>query len=122
MARTMNKEDVETKAEPKQGQVEPPLEGQSAYTPAEAHDNIRVGTRVKVIVNPASGKKAGIITTNSAGIEEVRQLLETNGIEADVVETEYPGHATELAKQAVKDGYDVVVGCGGDGTVGEVAK
>ena len=34
--------------------------------------------------------------------------------------TVYPGHATELAKQAGEEGYDVVVALGGDGTVHEV--
>ena len=99
----------------------PPLEGQTAYTPSEAHDNIPPGTRVKVIINPASGKKGGI-TTNAAGTDEVRRVLEANGIEADIAETEYANHATELAKGAIKERYKIVIACGGDGTVGEVAE
>ena len=35
-------------------------------------------------------------------------------------ETAYPRHATELARQAVKDGIDTLVAVGGDGTVNEV--
>lgn len=34
--------------------------------------------------------------------------------------TEYPTHATELAEQAVQEGYDAVVSIGGDGTAHEV--
>jgi diacylglycerol kinase (ATP) len=34
--------------------------------------------------------------------------------------TVYPTHATELAKQAAEEGYDIVVAMGGDGTVHEV--
>lgn len=34
--------------------------------------------------------------------------------------TEYPGHATDLAAQAIEDGFDVVAALGGDGTVHEV--
>src|SRR6476659_4898469 len=103
-----------------EGKPREALEDQSAYSPEETRDNVPPGTRVKVIVNPASGKKGGI-TTNAAGTEEVRRILEANGVEADVVETEYPKHATELAKAAVSEGYDVVIACGGDGTVSEVA-
>jgi len=104
-----------------QNDIKDALEGQTAYTEAEAlPDNIPPGTKVKVIINPASGKKGGI-TTNSAGPEEVARLLTENGIEADGVETEYAGHATKLAKDAKKEGYSIVIACGGDGTVGEVA-
>lgn len=97
-----------------------PLEGQEAYTPEEVRDNIPPGTKVMVIINPASGKKGGI-TTNASGVDDVRRVLEANGIQADFRETEYPKHATELAKEALKQRYEVVIACGGDGTVGEVA-
>src|SRR6266487_5530814 len=96
------------------------LEGQQAYSPEEARDNLPPGVRIKVIVNPVSGKKGGI-TTNAAGVDEVRRALGANNIEADIVQTEYPEHATELAEAAVSEGYDVVIACGGDGTISEVA-
>jgi diacylglycerol kinase (ATP) len=95
---------------------------ESAGQAEKVRDNIPPGTRVKVIVNPESGKKMAIVTTNSAGTEEVRQVLEANGIEAEIVETEYPGHATEIARQAAREGYNILIACGGDGTVGETAK
>lgn len=39
-----------------------------------------------------------------------------------VVETVRANHATELANQAIVDGYDAVIAVGGDGTVNEVGK
>jgi diacylglycerol kinase (ATP) len=87
----------------------------------EAPGNIPSGTKVLVIVNPASGKKAGF-TTNAQGLDDVKAALQAVGIDADISETEYPGHATKLAGAAVRDGYEVVIACGGDGTVAETAK
>ncbi len=39
---------------------------------------------------------------------------------ADWVETEYPGHANDLAKDAVAKGFDYIFAGGGDGTINEV--
>ena len=49
---------------------------------------------------------------------DLRHLVEELG-GADWAGTVYPTHATELARQAGLDGYDLVVAVGGDGTVHE---
>jgi diacylglycerol kinase family enzyme len=41
--------------------------------------------------------------------------------EVDAVDTEAPGHATEICREAAHEGYDVVVAFGGDGTINEAA-
>lgn len=41
--------------------------------------------------------------------------------EVQAVETEGPGHATQVVRAALDDGYDLVAPLGGDGTVNEVA-
>ena len=41
--------------------------------------------------------------------------------EVEAVDTQARGHATELCLEAAKEGYDVIVSFGGDGTVNEVA-
>ena len=47
-------------------------------------------------------------------------LLEAVG-EADIRWTEGPGHAAELAREAISEGASRVVAAGGDGTVSEIA-
>ncbi len=37
-----------------------------------------------------------------------------------LTETTGPGHATEIAQQATRDGRQLVITCGGDGTLNEV--
>jgi len=70
---------------------------------------------VKVILNPIAGRGYG------ARSEPVlRQHLEEMKVDFDLVRTEAPGHATELAERAVADGFDIVVAAGGDGTTNEV--
>jgi diacylglycerol kinase family enzyme len=41
--------------------------------------------------------------------------------EVDAIDTDARGHATELSREAAREGYDVVVAFGGDGTVNEAA-
>lgn len=50
---------------------------------------------------------------------DLRPIAEEHG-GADWAGTVYPTHATELARQAALDGYELVVAVGGDGTVHEV--
>ena len=70
-----------------------------------------------VILNPAAnrgeaGKREG----------EIRRLLRGAGLAFELKRTEAPGHATELAREAVQAGVPLVVAAGGDGTVNEVAQ
>lgn len=70
--------------------------------------------RIKLIINP----NADMGNAWRQG-RDLRPLVEEHG-GADWAGTVYPTHATELARQAAMDGYDVVVAIGGDGTVHEV--
>jgi YegS/Rv2252/BmrU family lipid kinase len=90
--------------------------GTSRRTPLMAKPD----ARVKVIVNPVSGTKGGI-TTNAAGVDEVRRVLEAQGIKADIYETQAFEDGTVLGMEALDEKYDLVVACGGDGTVDDVA-
>ena len=53
---------------------------------------------------------------------EIMQTLDMEQWLPNIVFTEYAGHATELAHQYARMGFDAVVAVGGDGTVNEVAR
>lgn len=68
-----------------------------------------------LIYNPAAGK-------GSAGkrLADVQVLCAERGLAYDLVLTERPNHAFELARAAAESGRDLVIAAGGDGTVNEV--
>ncbi len=72
-------------------------------------------TQYTVIVNPTSGRGAG-----KAIIPVLREMLDSHNLQYQLIETERPWHAAELAQQAAVQGADVVVAVGGDGTANEV--
>lgn len=73
--------------------------------------------RIALIVNPRSGsrrlrkKKRDFISGVVTGFAGECRVMETDG----------PGHATELARGAAHGGAEAVLAFGGDGTVNEVA-
>jgi diacylglycerol kinase (ATP) len=70
--------------------------------------------RVKLIFNPHSDRGR---SWNMASA--LTPIIEQRG-GASWSATEYPEHATELAEQAAREGFDVVAAVGGDGTVHEI--
>lgn len=53
-------------------------------------------------------------------IKHVRPILEAAGFHLDVRETQAPGHATDIVKEAELQIFDAVVAVGGDGTIFEI--
>jgi diacylglycerol kinase (ATP) len=72
--------------------------------------------RVALIYNPASGQRPG---RRAAVIAEVVSILRGAGVEVKVIATESPASAGAQAHEAMCDGYDTILACGGDGTVHE---
>jgi YegS/Rv2252/BmrU family lipid kinase len=69
--------------------------------------------RACVITNPKGGR-GGI------DLAPILPVLAAHGWEVTVRQKLRGGHATELAREAADEGFDVVVAAGGDGTVGEI--
>lgn len=86
--------------------------------------------RLMIVINP----KAGVVANQGADsliIEEASSLVyhpadggdgALQAYNIDVRYTQAPGHAVDLAREAVKKDYYGVIACGGDGTVNEVAR
>jgi diacylglycerol kinase family enzyme len=70
--------------------------------------------RALVIVNPFA-------TTVSARLRNLVVHALSARYRVDAVDTQRRGHASELAREAAAEGYDVVIAFGGDGTVNEAA-
>lgn len=73
--------------------------------------------KVTFILNPISG------TYNKRNLGDlIEKNLDKSNFDWEIIHTERAGHATEIAKEKVEQGVDVVAAVGGDGTVNEVAR
>lgn len=71
--------------------------------------------KICIIANPTAGHgKARAI------LPQVEALLEDYGVEFDIITTQAPGHAVDLARELANSDYKALVAMGGDGTLGEV--
>lgn len=67
-----------------------------------------------VICNPRAGR------ANAAALDRARKLLEADRITTELAITDGPGAATELARKAVEQHRQMIIVCGGDGSLNEV--
>lgn len=73
-------------------------------------------TKIHFIVNPVAGSGRNKLTR-----EFLSNFFGSDFYEFEIKVSEYPKHATVLANESVKEKVDIVVACGGDGTINEVA-
>ncbi len=70
---------------------------------------------IPVILNPIAGRGTGARLSQA-----IAGQLQSYGLDLELIDTQAPGHATLLASQVARQGADLVVTVGGDGTVNEV--
>lgn len=78
-------------------------------------NHISTETPIVFICNPIAGNGASL-----KALFTVKERMAGSGLPYTIEYTNYPGHATELAKAAAERGVGVVCALGGDGTVREV--
>lgn len=69
------------------------------------------------IHNPNSGSSRSSLKRKRPYLD----LIQNQGHKTTLIETQYAGHAYEIAKEYSEKAYDVICAVGGDGTVNEVA-
>ena len=74
--------------------------------------------KTRFILNPRSGRSRRFAGLPGA----IRAFIAERRLDASLVLSERPGHATELARDALADGCERVVAVGGDGTMNEAAQ
>ena len=70
--------------------------------------------RIALIYNPVAGTRR---RQRASDVEAAAKVFRDYGAEVRVVRTESSGSAGQQAMQAVADGADAVICCGGDGTI-----
>jgi lipid kinase, YegS/Rv2252/BmrU family len=74
--------------------------------------------RAKLIANPGAGN----VLEAASRYEQVTNYLKEAGVKVDVAFARPKKEAIPIAQRAVKEGYDVVIAMGGDGTIGAVIR
>ena len=73
-------------------------------------------TNLHFIVNPIAGKGKNELSTDM-----LEAYFPKSEFIISIKKTEFVLHATALTKASIEEGAQIIVACGGDGTINEVA-
>jgi diacylglycerol kinase (ATP) len=68
------------------------------------------------IINPVAGNGFA-----QSLVGKIKEMVRKYDLDADLVYTAKKGHASILSKQYMENGYNYIIGVGGDGTMNEIA-
>jgi YegS/Rv2252/BmrU family lipid kinase len=71
--------------------------------------------KICVILNPVSGRGQAARLRS-----RVESALRASDLDFTLLQSQRPLHAVELGAQAVRDGYEIIISAGGDGTLNEI--
>lgn len=70
-----------------------------------------------IIVNPTAGRKR-----RRRKMTHFFKWLQSEYPQLKIVKTQYAGHASEITKDLLSNGYNTIIAAGGDGTLNEIAR
>src|SRR5215471_2188341 len=73
--------------------------------------------RAALFYNPLSGRRRKYRVED---VERVAAILRAGGIEVEVAPTRAASDAAAQVRMAIRDGFDTIIACGGDGTIHDV--
>jgi diacylglycerol kinase family enzyme len=73
-------------------------------------------THIHFIVNPIAGTGK-----NEINRDLLHQFFDPEAFNITIKYSEYRKHSTTLTMESIKEGANIIVACGGDGTINEVA-
>ncbi|MGH9341961.1 MAG: acylglycerol kinase family protein [Acidobacteriota bacterium] len=65
---------------------------------------------MRIIANPNAGHGGGV-----KALRDLHALLNSSDVRCEIIETQYPGHATEITRDLVDEGERRLMVLGGDG-------
>jgi YegS/Rv2252/BmrU family lipid kinase len=73
--------------------------------------------KITFIINPVSG-----VLSKDRLVQAIETGLDRKQFDYAIEFTEGPGHASEICSKKIKEGVDIIVAVGGDGSVNEIAR
>ena len=100
------------------------LEGRTSDGGSDPEGERGVRSRLELALGAPKRRALVVVNPHATTVSPRLRSLVVNALssryDVDAIDTQAPGHATEICREGAFDGYDVAVAFGGDGTVNEM--